>query len=767
MNSWGTPSIGFGRARWWRAVALSLACCGALSCGGPDATGAPPAPTPPPGPGKPLASLDGLLLDDAIATVTDTVIVRGRLIWDLPDNPKPSVRFEVRDSSALKLLEVSVVSEKELRLRFAALRPGIAYVYAAAGGRETFDRFKVDSMPDYQVEVAPKFPRLMVGDTVRFSVSVRDRRGLLTPQPSATWRGEGIRIDSTGLATVTGVGNAEVIVEVPSFHGLPIRGGTLVQGTRPPITRIEVDSVTEVEHGMRAQVKYAAYGANGVRYEVDVVTVTSAADSIAEGEGQYAQNSEAKVHAIGWNIGETVLHIAVDSARAAARIRVKPLKATSWKTEFRDVTIRVDGGAGFETVLFDSDHRDIPYRRPAISVADSSIARAVIISGVTAVRGLRTGTTRVTMRADDLVKTANVTVVPAAVPATITLNEERLTRATGQAFQLGATVWNQYGEPWREEATWSSSDNQVATVSVGGYVKVVGVGVADIRASVASGLSKSMRVIATPPAGRGPFEIELWFASNVPEKLRESMRRAASRLSHAVREDLPDVNLSLPADACFPGMPSVKRTTDDLLLYVTTDTLGPDVAGAAGPCYLRGGSLIPALGAVVLNHLSDRLPAEETDALALHEMLHAMGMVPFTWKELALADTSVSSAVEFTGARARAAYRMAGGTRGRGGVPLENDGEEGSRDTHWEYDVFRSEIFTASLVQGGHMPLSSVTVAALGDLGYAADTLMSDAFRIATPTNGRAAPRVVRSRFTDRILTPVGDSRRGVWRRRD
>jgi hypothetical protein len=147
--------------------------------------------------------------------------------------------------------------------------------------------------------------------------------------------------------------------------------------------------------------------------------------------------------------------------------------------------------------------------------------------------------------------------------------------------------------------------------------------------------------------------------------------------------------------------------------------------------------------------------------------LHAMGMTLSAWKDLALADTSVSSATEFTGARARAAYRMAGGTRGRGGVPLENDGEAGSRDTHWEYDVFRSEIFTAALVQGGRMPLSSVTVAALGDLGYAADTLMSDAFRIATPTNGRVAPRVVRSRYTDRILKPIGDTKRGVWRRRD
>ncbi len=767
MSSQGVSSAGLGQVGRWRALALILACCAALSCGGADATGTPPAPPPPPPPAKPLATLIGLALKELSSIETVSLTIEGRLIWDLPDNPKPKVRFEIPDSSTLKLLEFSVDSGKTVRLRLHGVRPGSAYIYAITDSVTRYSVHTVDSMPDYQLDLQPKEPRLMVGDTVRFTVSVHGLNGQLDPPPPVTWSGKGIRIDSTGLATVTAVGDAEVHGELPDYHGNPMPFGTVVHGIRPLITRIEVDSLSEVEHGMRAQVNYAAFGADGKRYDVDFVTVTSASDSIAEGQGEWAMNSVAKVHTIGRNIGETLLHIAIDSAKAAARVRVKPLKVTSWDLALRDFTIRAGGGAGFNVLLFDADHRLIEYRKPVLSVSDTTIARAVLVSGVQALRGLRPGTTRVTMRADDLVQSANVTVLPAAVPATITLNEERLTRARGQTFQLGATVWNQYGELWREEVTWSSSDDQVATVSVGGRVTVVGVGEADIRASVASGLSKSMRVIGTPPPGSGPFEIELWFASNVPEKLRESMRRAASRLSHAVRQDLPDVNLSLPADACFPGMPSVKRTTDDLLIYVTTDTLGPYVAGAAGPCYLRGGSLIPALGAIVLNHLADRLPAEETDALALHEMLHAMGMTLSTWKDLALADTTVSSATEFTGARARAAYRMAGGTRGRGGVPLENDGEEGSRDTHWEYDVFRSEIFTATLVQGGRMPLSSVTVAALGDLGYAADTLMSDAFRIATPTNGRVAPRVVRSRYTDRILKPIGDTKRGVWRRRD
>lgn len=767
MSSRGTSSAGMGRVGRWRALALSLACCAALSCGGADATGTPPAPPPPPPPAKPLATLIGLALKELSSIETVSLTIEGRLIWDLPDNPKPKVRFEIPDSSTLKLLEFSVDSGKTVRLRLHGVRPGSAYIYAITDSVTRYSVHRVDSMPDYQLDLQPKEPRLMVGDTVRFTVSVHGLNGQLDPPPPVTWSGKGIRIDSTGLATVTAVGDAEVHGELPDYHGNPMPFGTVVHGIRPLITRIEVDSVTEVEHGMRAQVNYAAYGADGKRYDVDFVTVTSASDSIAEGQGEWAMNSVAKVHTIGRNIGETVLRIAIDSAKAAARVRVKPLKATSWFTNFGDYTIRLDRHVGIDVTLWDADVRQIEYRRPVLTVENPTIARPGVVDRLLALLPLRTGTTRVTMRADDLVKTVNLTVIPAAVPASITLNEERLTRAKGQSFQLGATVWNQYGEPFGEVVTWSSSDDQVATVSVGGRVTVVGVGEADIRASVASGLSKSMRVIGTPPPGSGPFEIELWFASNVPEKLRESMRRAASRLSHAVRQDLPDVNLSLPADACFDGMPSVKRTTDDLLIYVTTDTLGPDVAGAAGPCYLRGGSLIPAFGAVVLNDLTGRLPAEESDALALHELLHAMGMILFTWKELALADTSVSTATEFTGARARAAYRAAGGTRGRGGVPLENDGEEGSRDTHWEYDVFRSEIFTATLAQGGRMPLSSVTVAALGDLGYAADTLMSDAFRIAAPTSGRVAPRVVRSPYTDRILKPVGDTKRGVWRRRN
>jgi leishmanolysin len=60
-------------------------------------------------------------------------------------------------------------------------------------------------------------------------------------------------------------------------------------------------------------------------------------------------------------------------------------------------------------------------------------------------------------------------------------------------------------------------------------------------------------------------------------------------------------------------------------------------------------------------------------------------------------------------------------------VPVENTGGPGTRDGHWRESVFRTELMTGFVGQMGN-PLSRVTVASFGDLGYQVDRDAAEEF---------------------------------------
>ena len=83
-------------------------------------------------------------------------------------------------------------------------------------------------------------------------------------------------------------------------------------------------------------------------------------------------------------------------------------------------------------------------------------------------------------------------------------------------------------------------------------------------------------------------------------------------------------------------------------------------------------------------------------------------------------------------------------------MPVENEeGGVGSRDSHWRLAVFSNELMTGLLTAGAN-PLSRVTVASLGDLGYDVNEGGADAFQL----NLLAAPRAVAEEVE---MFPLGD----------
>jgi hypothetical protein len=83
-------------------------------------------------------------------------------------------------------------------------------------------------------------------------------------------------------------------------------------------------------------------------------------------------------------------------------------------------------------------------------------------------------------------------------------------------------------------------------------------------------------------------------------------------------------------------------------------------------------------------------------------------------------------------------------------VPVESKGGEGTRDSHWRDTLFVNELMTG-YVSDPPNPMSRMTVASLGDMGYVVDLERAEKYKLpdhlvmAESGNARAArPRRAR-----------------------
>ena len=116
----------------------------------------------------------------------------------------------------------------------------------------------------------------------------------------------------------------------------------------------------------------------------------------------------------------------------------------------------------------------------------------------------------------------------------------------------------------------------------------------------------------------------------------------------------------------------------------------------------------------------------------LHEMAHILGFGTI-WEDRGLLSGAGTSNPLFVGRLATAVYASVFGTSAAG-VPVENGGGSGTRDSHWRESVFGNEVMTGYLASGFN-PLSRVTLASLIDLGYTVNLSAADGY---TPPGGAA-----------------------------
>ncbi|MBT3927623.1 MAG: hypothetical protein HOF33_11620 [Rhodospirillaceae bacterium] len=215
----------------------------------------------------------------------------------------------------------------------------------------------------------------------------------------------------------------------------------------------------------------------------------------------------------------------------------------------------------------------------------------------------------------------------------------------------------------------------------------------------------------------GGYNIETKFKGAWTVDLQSAFIDASELISDLITGDISDV--------FFRG-----KVIDDIRIDAELKDIdgAGGILGQAGPTAIRTADYLPAT-AVMQFDIAD---ADAFNAIGLwddivfHEMLHSVGFGT-VWAYKDLVDGAGGENPLFTGAAATFTYERDFGAIDAVGVPLEQDGGAGTRDSHWDEEIFDNEIMTGYINNLNY--LSEMTVASLEDTGY--ETVWNEEYYVA------------------------------------
>ncbi len=213
------------------------------------------------------------------------------------------------------------------------------------------------------------------------------------------------------------------------------------------------------------------------------------------------------------------------------------------------------------------------------------------------------------------------------------------------------------------------------------------------------------------------FDITLILGDGLTDSQKAVFEEAASRWESIIVGDVPDV------------ITAEYGAIDDIVIDasgVYIDGSG-GILGQAGPTMVRSDSYLPCAGIMQFDtaDLADMEASGQLVDVITHEMSHVLGFGTI-WSALGLLVGADGDDPQFTGAGAAAEYSAAFGLTATS-VPVENTGGGGTRNSHWRESVFNNELLTGWL-NAGNNPLSRMSAASMGDLGYVVDLSAADSY---------------------------------------
>jgi hypothetical protein len=292
-------------------------------------------------------------------------------------------------------------------------------------------------------------------------------------------------------------------------------------------------------------------------------------------------------------------------------------------------------------------------------------------------------------------------------------------------------------------------------------------GAQSVTASIAAGPAVTFTATATGEDGFLGLQIHLQFIDQPTAPQLASFQAATSRWAGAIPGGLGPQQVQLPAGQCGgQDSPAVNAVVEDVLVFVRIDDLdgAGGVLGFAGVCAVRASTGLPVVAHVRLDNADvARLQAgNRLVDLVLHELGHALGFGTLWSAKGLLVNPSLPASrgadTHFRGTAAIQAFNAVGGAGYTGGqkVPVENqEGGAGTRDSHWRASVFKNEVMTGFLTTGVN-PLSRVTIASFGDLGYQVDLNAADPYQLTGVNAPPPGPEAGLGREAE-VPIPFGD----------
>ncbi|MDP6817773.1 MAG: leishmanolysin-related zinc metalloendopeptidase [Alphaproteobacteria bacterium] len=204
----------------------------------------------------------------------------------------------------------------------------------------------------------------------------------------------------------------------------------------------------------------------------------------------------------------------------------------------------------------------------------------------------------------------------------------------------------------------------------------------------------------------GGYNIEIVFKKAWTVDLQGAFIDSSELISDLITGDISDVR--------FRG-----KTIDDIRIDAELKEIDGEggILGQAGPTAIRTSNYLPAT-AVMQFDIADASAynaSGQWQDIVFHETLHSVGFGT-VWSYQELIDGAGTDNPLFTGTAATFTYNRDYDAEGATGVPLEQDGGAGTRDSHWDEETFDNEIMTGYIDDTNY--LSEMTVAALEDSGY-------------------------------------------------
>ncbi|MGW1378375.1 leishmanolysin-related zinc metalloendopeptidase [Streptomyces sp. NPDC002446] len=241
-----------------------------------------------------------------------------------------------------------------------------------------------------------------------------------------------------------------------------------------------------------------------------------------------------------------------------------------------------------------------------------------------------------------------------------------------------------------------------------------------------------------------PFTIEVRFLGGLTTSQQGAFAAAAERWTGVIVGDLETAEVG-------------NDVIDDLLIEAEgvpiDDAFG--ILGMAGPTDIRGedaaaGAGLPAKGIMRFDTADlDRMEEDGTlGDVITHEMGHVLG-IGSIWSEFGLLKGFPGRNPTFVGPGAMQEFGTLVGSGDSEPVPVANIGGEGSAGSHWREAVFGKELMSPQIGDAGN-PISRLTVASLGDMGYQVDIDAAEPYELPdflmAARSGNGAPRTGRER---------------------